>query len=289
MAFDLHACSRFAFSPAHVSPAEQQDESRYLAVLSDVHANLPALEVVLGALNALGVRQGLVLGDLVGYGPHPSECVERLQQSGFTCLKGNHDVAATDTSAGRLVRAAMSRHARWGAEWTARRLPAPHREWLMHLPSIVYRQDWIGVHGAPDDPHHYHGYIHELTCQRNLDELQRQGVGLCFHGHTHVPGVHARAPGRPDAYYADPRQNLAAYRHALVCAGAVSQPRNGQTGAQFALYDRETRWIEFHNLAYDASSTQRDMRRHGFPDALLRRLEAPLRAGAALHTASGAT
>jgi predicted phosphodiesterase len=272
-----------------VTPAKQQDESRYLAVLSDVHANLPALEAVLDALNALGVRQGLVLGDLVGYGPHPSECVERLQDSGFTCLKGNHDVAATETSAGRMVRAAMSGHARWGAEWTARRLAAPQREWLMHLPSIVYRQDWIGVHGAPGDPHHYHGYIHEHTCQRNLDELQRQDVHLCFHGHTHVPGVHARAPGRPDAYYGEARQDLAAYRYALVCAGAVSQPRNGQTGAQFALYDRETRWIEFHNLAYDVSSTLHDMQRHGFPDALMRRLQSTPQAGTALDAAARAS
>ena len=244
-------------------------------MLSDVHANRPALEAVLRFLKGLGVSEGLVIGDLVGYGPHPVECVELLQDSEFLCLKGNHDVAVAHPGReGAAVRAAMSMHARWTAEWTTRRMPAQQRAWLLDLPRIVYRHEWMAVHGAPIDPRHYSGYVHNLTCKSNLDELERQHVSLCFHGHTHVPGIHGRVAGRADAHYTHQRQDLARFRHALICAGAVSQPRNGQTGAQVAVYDGDAHSIDFHTLPYDASATVSDMRRLGFPEALAQRLQA---------------
>lgn len=252
---------------AHRQSVVLPDNGR-IAILADVHANLPALEAVLCFLKEHNVTKGIVLGDIVGYGPHPGECIERLQESGFTVLKGNHDLAASVCRVGD----GFSRYARWAMEWTIPLLTEAHRRWLESLPPMLDGDGWIAVHGSPLDPSYLNAYVYQMTYEDNLDLLQRRKIHTCFHGHTHVPGVYARIPDTRDRHVTDPAQALGTYTHCLVCPGSVGQPRQGDQGAQLALYDIGTKTATFHHVKYDIERTVQDMRRNDFPDTLIARL-----------------
>ncbi len=243
-------------------------QQEVIAILADVHANLPALEATLAFLQERGVEKGLVLGDVVGYGPHPGECVERLQATRLTVLKGNHDLAAAVSRVGE----GFSRYARWAMEWTIPKLTDAHRRWLEDLPPMLQGEGWIAVHGSPMDPSYLNAYVYQMTFEDNLELLQRRGLHICFHGHTHVPGVYARVPTVPDRHVTDAQQDLTTYAHCLVCPGSVGQPRQGHLGAQLALYDRGTGRLTFHQVTYDVQRTVDDMRASEFPETLMTRL-----------------
>lgn len=249
--------------------AEAGEPLEPLALLADIHANLPALDSVLARLHALGVRQGIVLGDVVGYGPHPRQCIERLRRSNFLVLKGNHD----DAVVGGEVQSGMTSHARWSWEWTRAQLNEQDRRWLQDLPPVVHGGLWMAVHGAPVDPSFFHAYVYHMTFEDNLDILQRRGVPLCFHGHTHMPGVYGRHPKRGDVRSEESSQALGEYTHCLVCPGSVGQPRDGRTAAQFGLYDPARGHLALHTVAYEVEHTVADMLAAGFPATLVARLQ----------------
>jgi len=102
--------------------------------------------------------------------------------------------------------------------------------------------------------------------------LQRKGIPLCIHGHTHLPGMYARRGVRDELICAE-KLNLTDYQHALVCPGSIGQPRNGKQGAQFAIYDQQDKVITFHNLAYNVEPMVSLMRQHQFPEPLINLLE----------------
>jgi len=247
---------------------------RYVAILSDVHANYPALRAVMDFLASRRIRGGVVIGDVVGYGPHPAQCVELLAESGFVCIKGNHDEAmALPESAWRTARSMMSRDARWVVEWSRPMLGAAHLGWLSALPLTAGDEDWVALHGAPVDPQVIHGYVYEMTFGANLDELKRRAVRFCFHGHTHLRGIYGRVRGRPDGFCKiESAVGLHVFSQALICSGAVGQPRDGRPGAQFGIFDRKNESMTFHCIAYDMARTVYDMESQGFPVSLVRRL-----------------
>ncbi|MBX3236300.1 MAG: metallophosphoesterase [Nitrospiraceae bacterium] len=243
-------------------------DKEIIAVMADVHANLPALDAVIGFLQQRGVDKGIVLGDVVGYGPHPNECIARLQKSAYTVLKGNHDLAAAVGRAGE----GFSRYARWAMEWTIPKLSEESRHWLEELPPVLQGEGWLAVHGSPLDPSYLNAYVYEMTFEDNLNLLERRQLHVCFHGHTHVPGVYARIPKSRDRHVVETEQTLGAYAHCLVCPGSVGQPRQGQQGAQVALYEVAGKTLSFHQIAYDVQQTVQDMRANDFPETLISRL-----------------
>jgi predicted phosphodiesterase len=242
--------------------------SKPMAVLADIHGNLPALDAVLSYLKAAGVEDGLILGDVVGYGPHPRQCIERLRQTNFVVLKGNHDDAAVTGQ----IKSGMTQHARWSLEWTCAQLNDADRSWLQELPPILHGDRWIAVHGSPLDPSFFNAYVYHMTYEDNLNLLQRRGIHICFHGHTHMPAVYTRKSGHEDRRCEEPSQSLSDYDYCLICPGSVGQPRNGRNAAQFGIYDSEKRSIVFHSLNYDVGQTVSDMRMAGFPNTLMARL-----------------
>jgi predicted phosphodiesterase len=251
--------------------------NRYLAIFADVHANLPALDAVLSFLRRENITQGIVLGDTVGYGPHPVECIERLQASGFTVLKGNHDHA---TATGETARG-MSSDARWCIEWTIPKLSKSHLQWLNELPLELHgmtsaAKNWLAIHGSPSDSSYFYGYVYEMTYEQNLDNLEQRKIDLCFHGHSHVQGIYIRQKiAVQDKFHADKQQFLEKHRHSLICPGSVGQPRDrdGKRGAKFAIYDQENQEIKFFTIDYPLDGIVNDMRANGFPESLLVRLE----------------
>lgn len=240
-----------------------------VAILADIHGNLPALEAVLADLRAQGLEQAIVLGDIVGYGPFPAECVERLRAEPWIMLRGNHDHAAAQGEPGR----GFSSSARWSTPWTVARLDAGQRDWLGALPLIWRDGDLCAVHGAPCDPTFFNSYVYPATAERNLDAMQEKGMVLCFHGHSHVPGVWQRNAAGVDQFHADGPLALDPRSRYLACPGSVGQPRDGDTHAQYAIYDRARGTLEFRRLAYDRERLARAIRAEAFPDFICRQFQ----------------
>jgi predicted phosphodiesterase len=258
-----------------VSQKLKPNKNDYLAILSDVHANLPALEAVLNYFKEHNVTEGIVLGDTIGYGPHPNECIERLRKSKFNILKGNHDHAAISNNAKQN----LSPSARWCINWSIPRLTPKNKQWLLNLPlelksSHEAPKKWLAMHGSPIDPNYFYAYVYEMTYEQNLDLLEKKKIDLCFHGHSHMQGLYVRDRIGVDQFLTPKITiNLAYYKHALICSGSVGQPRNSQVGAQFALYNQRTHQIQFFTLDYDIDKTIQDLEKNGFPRELAERLK----------------
>lgn len=246
------------------SPTQHLSQARYIAVLADIHANFPALKVVLDFLNLKGIQTGIVLGDIVGYGPHPGQCIEQLQTLNFSFIKGNHD----HSLANEQVENNFSRPAIWALQWSIDHVSATQKSWLASLPPLIHHDHWLAVHGAPIDPTFFNAYVYEMTYSDNLDVLQRKNIPFCFHGHTHKPGVYGRSQHQ-DKFIYDRVVDLKQFDHALICPGSIGQPRSQPFGAQFAIYDQHERKIYYHNLPYNIAATITDMENYGFPETLI--------------------
>jgi diadenosine tetraphosphatase ApaH/serine/threonine PP2A family protein phosphatase len=239
---------------------------RYL-VLSDVHANLEALEAVLAAGRAW--TKVLMLGDLVGYGADPNAVVERIRALPIAAMvRGNHDKVAT----GLASIDSFNPVARHAIGWTTRVLTPANQAWLAALPEGPTPLDeHVEIcHGAPHDEDFY--VFDELDAQRASAGVSRP---VCLFGHTHVACVfrigngpaHARIPG-DDPYtfeYVSPGK-------ALVNCGAVGQPRDGDPRAAYGILDTSTRTVTLTRVAYDIQTAQSKILAAGLPASLATRL-----------------
>lgn len=248
--------------------ARKNNNNRYFAIMADIHANDAALQCTLDFYRERNINQGIVLGDIVGYGPEPQRCIELLQASSFEIIKGNHDhaVATANTERG------FSNNAKAVIDWTIEQLPQDCKHWLNGLPAFSHNRHWLAVHGAPIDPAFFYGYVYQLTAEENLDYLQQKNIALCLHGHSHIPGIFGRDPHYRDHHVTGTSVNLNNYAHVLVCPGSVGQPRNGKASAQCAVFDREKRTIEFVDLVYSLDSVIKKMQCYGLPEVLWQRL-----------------
>jgi len=241
---------------------------RYL-VITDIHANLEALDVVLADAAVRGYDRTLVLGDIVGYGPDPNAVIERVTGlQPYALVRGNHDKIAfgLDQAEGFNV------SARAAAEWTLNALTPAHRDWLINLPkgpTII--DDCVEIcHGTPFDEDEY--VFDELDARRAIDSARQR---LCFFGHTHVAMVF-RLAARSIGFVAltDTRIALDADAKYLVNPGSVGQPRDSDPRAAYAIFDAGTRQLEMYRLDYPIAQTQQKMVTAGLPEPLVRRLAA---------------
>jgi diadenosine tetraphosphatase ApaH/serine/threonine PP2A family protein phosphatase len=238
---------------------------RYL-VLSDIHANLAALEAVLD--DAPDFDELWCLGDLVGYGPNPNECIERVRGFSHTSLAGNHDWAAL----GKLDLNSFNTVARAANEWTQQELTASSRTYLDGLSPSLQLDSFALAHASPREP--VWEYIMDATtaCQN----FEYFSASFCLVGHTHVPVLFERLeerqrcntvlPPLPDPVELGPRR-------AIINPGSVGQPRDGDPRASYALLDTEEKTWAFHRVPYPIEITQERMRARGLPRRLVNRLE----------------
>lgn len=234
-----------------------------LAVLSDIHANLAALEAVRDDLPT--VDETWVLGDIVGYGPQPNEVIRTLQQMGARSVMGNHDGAAI----GSVDVSWFNPDAASAIEWTAQIVDDNSRAYLATLPQVRRDGELTAVHGSPRDPT-WEYVTGPGVAAANLSAFDTR---LCLHGHTHVPVIFSAEDGRVDVVPATPdapvRLNAA---RALVNPGSVGQPRDGNPAASFLILDTDAGSAEFRRVAYDVTLTQRLMGEVGLPRRLVERL-----------------
>jgi diadenosine tetraphosphatase ApaH/serine/threonine PP2A family protein phosphatase len=239
---------------------------RYL-ILSDIHANLEALDASLAAAGTWD--HTLVLGDLIGYGADPNAVCDRIRAlHPATLIRGNHD----KVGAGLATVEGFNHLARNAITWTASALTPENRSWVAALPEGPRTIDDLTqiCHGAPFDEDVY--IFDDLDARRGFRAMERS---LCLFGHTHVPAVFAfdgslQAIGPPRGpSSAITLQDGVKY---LINCGAVGQPRDGDPRAAFGLLDTETRVLTVVRVAYDLQAAQAKIIAAGLPDVLAQRL-----------------
>jgi predicted phosphodiesterase len=244
------------------------DEDEPMAILADVHANLPALQAVLTEVRHRGIERIFVLGDLVGYGPHPKECIDLLREVGAISLRGNHDHAV---GTGDMV-LSMTSSSTWTAKWTLERLGDDDCDYLRHLPLRMTHRPWLAVHGAPVDKTFFNAYVYNRTAEANVRWVKEQGYRFALHGHSHLQGVYAEQ-GDDVICVKDAKIDLEQYQTSLICPGSVGQPRGGEVGAAFAVLRPLSAQLELLCLPYQVNEIIQDMIIEGFPEQLMKRLK----------------
>ena len=253
-----------------------------IVILSDVHANLAALEAVLAHAGAGGALDAVwCLGDTVGYGPQPSACISRLREENATLVAGNHDRAAT----GAMDVDEFNSDAATAALWTRGQLGADDAGYLDSLPEVAYApfegdpslqagaSEFTLVHGTLSSPLWEYLYSHEAA-RAHLD-LQRTPFSLV--GHTHVPLLVVDGEDGPQGceLYAlgdGDRVELSDGRRLVINPGGVGQPRDGDPRSAYAVYDTEPATVTIHRVEYDIAATQKLMAEAGLPRWLIERL-----------------
>ncbi|HLY15365.1 MAG TPA: metallophosphoesterase family protein [Candidatus Limnocylindrales bacterium] len=241
-----------------------------VAVLSDIHANLPALDAVLAAAGP--VDEVWHLGDVVGYGPDPDAVVARLRDLGARGVQGNHDLAAT----GDDVIRDFNVDARAAMEWTRRVISPATRDWLAGLPPRLTIGGWSLVHGSPRDP----TWEYIVTQEAAAENLAVLPSALGFFGHTHLPIAYVldRDTSQPardtiGTLTPEPGTTLSLVgRQALVNPGSAGQPRDGDPRASGLVLDLATSTVTWIRAAYNIAATQRAMRAAGLPARGISRL-----------------
>jgi diadenosine tetraphosphatase ApaH/serine/threonine PP2A family protein phosphatase len=239
---------------------------RYL-VLSDIHANLQALDAVLEDATARGFDEVLVLGDLVGYGADPAGVLDRtLALSPTGLIRGNHDKVCAGLESALF----FNDVARASAEWTSATLSPGHMVRLAALPQGPQRvTEAIQIcHGAPFDEDYYIFDVDDAS--RAIDASEAR---ICLFGHTHVPAFFTtNADPGTAAGEGNEQIRLPATGPALINVGSVGQPRDGDPRAAYGLLDVERWTIEFCRVVYDVAGAQEAIRRAGLPPWLGARL-----------------
>ena len=234
-----------------------------VAVVSDIHANLVALDAVLAAVGSVDAIWQL--GDIVGYGPDPDGVVERLRSVGAIGVAGNHDLAALGGSEIDW----FNPDARGAMEWTRGRIDEQTKAWLTALPTALDEQGMTLVHGSPRDP--VWEYITSVPAARaNLAVLETP-IGL--HGHTHLPMAWADRDGRIDAIAPGPGSEFRLDgRRALLNPGSVGQPRDGDPTASWLEIDTGAGLATWRRIGYDVEAVRTAMLDAGLPRQLADRL-----------------
>ena len=236
------------------------------AVLGDIHANLHALEAVLADARALGCAEFHFLGDIVGYGAFPSECVETVRSVSRSCVLGNHDQgAAADTDLEGFSETASASLA-----WTRARLDPGQREWLGKLPPRRQIRGSVFVHATLDSPLSW-GYVRSVSLAEA--SMAYQGLPLGFIGHTHVPRAYLHGIG--ELPFGGSEGEGIGLQHGgkyLVNAGSVGQPRDGDPRAAYVVHDEEENGLWLRRVEYDVTAAASSILDAGLPSRLAERL-----------------
>jgi predicted phosphodiesterase len=238
-----------------------------VAVISDIHGNLHALETVLAAVDAERPDAIWCLGDLVGYGPRPNECTELVAARANICLVGNHDLGVV----GGIGLEEFSPDAAAAARWTQTVLEQRNLEFLRSLEPTAAVEGAQLYHASPRDP----VWDYVLTADGAYDALSRTEAPLVLVGHSHVAISVVLADGRIDGGLAPAgtELDLSAGRW-LLNPGSVGQPRDGDRRAAFVLLDFDRMFAAFHRVEYPIDRTQAEIRERGLPETLAERLAA---------------
>jgi diadenosine tetraphosphatase ApaH/serine/threonine PP2A family protein phosphatase len=244
-----------------------------LALLSDIHGNLQALDACLAHARAQNTQRFAFLGDMVGYGAQPAEVLERimlLTEEGAVVLKGNHDDMAVNPPAVPKTIGDST------AGWTHRQLNDSQREWIAALPLTHHMDTVLLVHASVDAPELWRYVYDERSASESLNAASAfPDVRYVFGGHVHLQTLYYR--GTDGLMKFTPQSGVAVpvpkHRQWLSTVGSVGQPRDGKTQAMYALLDTERQQLTYHRVPYDHYAAATAIRRAGLPEFFAQRLE----------------
>jgi len=245
-----------------------------LALLSDIHANLQALEACLAHAQGQGAQQLALLGDFVGYGADPvavMQRVMRLAEQGAWVIRGNHDDMALHPPAEIKTIGDST------AQWTHEQLDAEQQDFLAALPLTIRREAMLLVHASAEAPERWRYVYDSRGAAMSLDAVRDMAeVRYVFGGHVHMQTLYYQGSTgglmkfEPTAGVAVP---VPRHRHWLATVGSVGQPRDGNPKAMYALFDSERAQLTFHRVDYDHHAAAAAIRRAGLPEYFAGRLE----------------
>jgi len=237
------------------------------AIIADIHANLAAFTAVLDDIKRRGgVEEMWCLGDVVGYGPDPHQCIELLRQYSHVCVAGNHDWAAI----GKIDASDFNPDAATACHWTAKQLSPGDVKYLDSLPLVIHRGDFTLVHGSPRDPI-WEYLLSTSSAKENFAYFQSQ---FCLVGHSHMPLIfdYSEAGACSLSEFPADTTLMLAKNRLIINPGGVGQPRDGDPRASYAIYDSEIRTVTHYRVPYDIGVTQARMVEYRLPMRLVARL-----------------
>lgn len=234
------------------------------AILSDIHSNLEALQAVFEACRYQNVDKILSLGDVVGYGASPNECLSILEKVGAVSVAGNHDWAVS----GRLDASYFPVDGKESILWTRNKLSFEAITSLNSLELVYQNEDLAISHSSFFEPE---AFIYLTNAEKTLNSFDVMSRPICFVGHTHVPKVYIKRENDVISLNIAEFELDAKHKY-IVNVGSVGQPRDGNSFASYCIYDSDMHIVELKRIKYDVETAQRKIVKAGLPNFLSERL-----------------
>ena len=239
-----------------------------IAILSDIHSNLEAFEAVLSKLKEKKIEKIWHLGDIVGYGPNPNECIQLVKKEKIISLVGNHDLAVI----GKITTEYFNPYAALAIKLNAQKILKENKKFLESLPlTLKPEKDVILAHGSIRDP--IWEYLLEIVQAEENFSLFKEKV--LFVGHSHLPMIFEKREDKIYQFRFPPDKAFLKFEknsRYIINPGSVGQPRDYNPKASFVIFDIENEILEYHRVDYPYFKTQEKMRKEGFPLFLIERL-----------------
>jgi len=247
-----------------------KSKDSFFAIISDIHANLDALDAVLAEIETFPVRGTLCLGDIVGYGPEPAACVQRVMDTCAVTVIGNHE--AMSFLPKKILKTDWDISIRQPLQLANEQLTKAQKTWLRNQPLTAHVDPITLSHASLNEPPEFH-YIHEDT--EAEAHFAAQSTFISFNGHTHVPSIWEENPETFACRLLKPSEKptrLDAKKRYTVNVGSVGQPRDDDHRACYALYDYEKRLLIHRRVPYDIARAQERFEKAGLPAYNARRI-----------------
>ncbi len=233
-------------------------------IFADVHSNIAAFEAVHSVLGKANIDQYVFVGDIVGYGAHPKECIALLRELNAVIVSGNHDLAVIDFfDINRL-----NEDAKQSIIWTKKNISNLEKMYLSGFQLIEGNETFCFVHGTLSHPESFSYMSNKSEALKTFYTMKHQ---ICFVGHSHVPGIFVE---EEDGIYYKVVSLLLLERgrRYIINVGSVGQPRDGDASACFCIYDEKASTVEIKRVSYDVAKAQKDILDAGLPPYLAERL-----------------
>lgn len=231
-----------------------------IAIISDIHGNLEALSEVFNYLSDKGVNDVFCLGDIVGYGPNPNECIDLVASKCKKSIIGNHDHAALGLTSIEY----FNDFAKLSTYWTMNELTNKSKDFLLSLDFQISTNDYILVHSSPSEPKSWNYVLSEEDAKQEFEHFEQN---VCFIGHSHYPVIFSKNGfSRKGNIVLDDTNKY------IVNVGSTGQPRDGDSRACFCIYNLEQKSVEYVRIEYDIESTRKKIQDAGLPTFLADRL-----------------
>jgi len=229
-----------------------------IAIISDIHSNLQALEAVLGNISDQHVDKIISLGDLIGYGGQPNEVVDLIKGMGIQSVKGNHEQALND----KYYRSLFTDFGQYSLDLTKKLLSADNLDYLEKLPHNLIFNEFLFVHGSP--PADMRKYFWKLSQMHMISIFNSFKNKICFVGHTHVPSI-AEFNGRKavQTEFEGEMKLSKKYRY-IINPGSVGQPRNSNSDSSYMIFNTEDLLLRHIYVKYNIDEAAEQIKKSGF-------------------------